>query len=170
MSAVLEKANQLVVAIDAIARANEALAGLAGEQRRAISKMQTDEVGQIAERQRAVGRELADAEEARRQAVTDLCHALKLPQSASMADLSRAVGAHDTDVGRALRETADHARRAILDCQKHQRIVHAAAQGVMAHLDGLARQVLAHMNRAGVYASTGTLASGQTPRGVDLVS
>lgn len=170
MTGVLEAANQLVVAIDAIARANEALGALAGEQRSAIARMRSTEVGEIAERQRAVGRELADAEESRRATVAALCRSLGLPEGASMADLCRAVGAHDAGVGRALRDAADHARRAILECQQRQRVVHAAADGVVAHLDGLARQMLAHMNRAGLYAASGALAGGQTPRGVDLVS
>lgn len=170
MSAVLEAANRLVIAIDAIARANEALGGLALEQRQAITRMKSQDVGEIVSRQREVGRELADAEESRRHAVVSLCQALGLPKSASMADLSRAVGAHDRRVGQALSDAADHARRAILACQRDQRVVHAAASGVVAHLDGLARQVLAHMNRAGVYASSGAMAGGPAPRGVDLVS
>ncbi len=170
MSAVIETTGRLIVAIEAIARANEELGELATEQRIAISKMQSPDVAAIVARQREVGRELADAEEARRRETGHLCRALGLPTGASIADLSRAVGAHDREVGQALAEAAGRARQAILDCQKRQRVVHAAATGVVAHLDGLARQVMARLNQAGVYAASGSLAGGQTPRGVDLVS
>ncbi|MEQ8317361.1 MAG: hypothetical protein RIE77_07220 [Phycisphaerales bacterium] len=170
MTHVLEHANRLVVAIDAIARANDALASLARAQRSAIAGMRTSEVADVVAQQRAIGRELADAEESRRSAVRSLCQALKLPEAASLSDLTRAVGRHDADVGRALATAADHARKAVLECQGQQRIVHAAASSVVAHLDGLARQVLAHANRAGVYASTGALSGSHAVRGVDLVS
>lgn len=163
-------AERLVAAIDAIAATNATLAQLATEQRRAISAMRSQEVGAIVARQREVGRELADAEEARRQVAADLCAALKLPKGAALADLARAVGAHDRGAGRSINESADHARRAILECQRANGVVHAAATGVVAHLDGLARQVLARVNRAGVYAASGALAGGAAPRGVDLVS
>lgn len=143
---------------------------LAAEQRAAISKMRSHDVGALVARQREAGRALADAEEARRREAKALCRALGLPESASVSDLARAVSAHDTIVGQALGSAADRARRAILACQREQRVVRAAATGVMAHLDGLARQVLATMNKAGVYAATGALAAGQTHRGVDLVS
>jgi hypothetical protein len=167
---VLQSANALVEAIDAIGQANRALVALAAEQRKAISKMRSYEVGAIVARQREVGRELANAEEKRRAAVVKLCAALGLPPSAALADVARAVGAHDRATGQAISEAADRARRAILECQSAHRVVHAAATGVVAHLDGLARQVLARVNRAGVYAASGALAGGATPRGVDLVS
>lgn len=170
MSAIIEATGRLIVAIDAIARANEVLGELATEQRGAISNMKSPTVGEIVARQREVGRELANAEEDRRRETRHLCRAIGLPEGTSVADLVRAVGAHDRAVGQALGDAAGRAKQAILVCQKEQRVVHAAATGVMAHLDGLARQVLAHMNQAGVYAATGALAGGQTPRGVDLVS
>lgn len=170
MSHVIEATGRLIVAIDAITRANEALAELAAEQRGAISKMRSPDVGAIVARQREVGRELANAEEARRRETQHLCRALGLPDKASITDLSRAVGAHDRDVGQALADAASKARQAIQDCQKQQRVVHAAASGVVAHLDGLARQVHARLNQAGVYAASGALAGGQMLRGVDCVS
>jgi|GEM_PF-6775626 len=170
MKSVIDTAGRLIVTIDAIARTNEALDALATEQRGAISKMRSPDVGAIVARQREVGRKLADAEEARRRETQYLCRALGLPDKASIADLSRAVGAHDRDVGQALADAAGRARRAILECQKQQRVVHAAAVGVIAHLDGLARQVHARLNQAGVYAASGALAGGQVLRGVDCVS
>jgi hypothetical protein len=166
----IETAGRLIAAIDAIARTNEALGELATEQRKAISKMRSPDVGAIVARQREIGKSLADAEEARRRETAHLCRALGLPTSASIADLSRAVGAHDRAIGQTLAEAAVRARQAILECQKRQRVVHAAATGVVAHLDGLARQVMARLNQAGVYASSGALAGEHTPRGVDLVS
>lgn len=170
MKHVLEHANRLVVAIDAITRTNEALAVLAREQRSAIAGMRTDEVGEIVAKQREIGRELADAEESRRASVNALSQSLKLPAAASLTDLARAVERYDANVGKALATAADQARRAVLECREQQRVVHAAAGGVVAHLDGLARQVLAHVNRAGVYAATGALSGSQAVRGVDLVS
>lgn len=170
MKAVIETAGRLITAIDAIALANEALGELATEQRGAISKMKSPDVGAIVARQREVGRELADAEEARRRETQHLCRALGLPDKASIADLSRAVAAHDREVGHSLAEAANRAKKAILACQKQQRVVHAAASGIVAHLDGLARQVHARLNQAGVYAASGTLAGGQMLRGVDCVS
>ncbi|UYV13179.1 MAG: hypothetical protein NCW75_02570 [Phycisphaera sp.] len=170
MNMVIEATGRLIVAIDTIARINEVLGTLAAEQRGAISKMRSPDVGAIVARQREIGRQLATAEEDRRRETQHLCRALALPEGTSIADLVRAVGTHDRAVGQALGEAAGRAKQAILGCQKEQRVVHAAATGVMAHLDGLARQVLAHMNQAGVYAASGALAGGQTPRGVDCVS
>lgn len=170
MSTVVESARRLIAAIDAIARANAALGDLATEQRRAIARMDGQMVQGIVARQRAAGYELADSEESRRREVGVLCRALALPSSAGLKDIARAVAAHDRELGQALRSSADAARKAILDCQREQRVVQAAATGVMAHLDGLARQVLASVNRAGLYAATGAMACSATPRGVDLVS
>lgn len=170
MSEIVQSAHRLIEAVDAIAQANSSLGALAAEQRKAISKMDSQAVQGIVARQREAGYALADAEETRRREVGVLCKALRLPGSASMQDIVRAVAAHDKEQGQALRASADAARKAILACQREQRVVQAAATGVMAHLDGLARQVLASVNKAGLYAATGAMACSATPRGVDLVS
>ena len=163
-------ATRLIASIEAIANANTRLAELAAEQRKAISKMDSGGVQAIVSRQRETGYALADAEESRRREAAALCSDLGLPTSASIQDMARALAAHDPLLGRSLREAADAGRKAILICQREQRVVRAAASGVMAHLDGLARQVLASVNKAGLYAATGAMASAGSPRGVDLVS
>ena len=170
MNARATAADGLVAALADIASANDDLATLAREQRKAIAMMATDAVAAINAQQRDAGRRLADAEVARRQHAADLGRALALPTSASLADITKALGQHDADRGDALRKASQTARNAVLSCQREQRVVHAAATGVVAHLDGLARQVLAKLNHAGLYAATGSLATGQAPRGVDLVS
>lgn len=170
MSLAIDTAQRLIASINAITQANTALGVLAQEQRKAISKMDSVRVGAIVAQQREVGHALADAEESRRREVAALCRVLGLPASASINDVCRAIGAHDKLLGQSLRTAADEARKSILACQREQRVVQAAATGVMAHLDGLARQVLARVNRAGLYAATGALACGNSPRGVDLVS
>lgn len=163
-------ADGLTTALAEIAEANTSLATLAREQRKAIGMMATEAVAGITAQQREAGRALADAELARRKHATALAYALGLPESASLSDMTKALAAHDPSRGDALHDTANASRRAILACQREQRVVHTAAAGVMAHLDGLARQVMAKLNHAGLYAATGSLTSGQSPRGVDLVS
>ncbi len=163
-------AEGLTNALTAIAETNTQLATLAREQRKAIGMMATDAVAGITAQQREIGRALADAELARRQHAGALAQALGLPDSASLSDMTKALAAHDANRGEALRDAADTARRAILACQREQRVVHSAAAGVMAHLDGLARQVMAKLNHAGLYGATGSLAAGQSAMGVDLVS
>ncbi|MGD1915170.1 MAG: flagellar export chaperone FlgN [Phycisphaerales bacterium] len=163
-------ADGLTAALTDIAEANTSLGTLAREQRKAIGMMATEAVAGITAQQRDAGRALADAELARRQHATALAQTLGLPGSASLSDITKALSAHDTNRGDALRDAADAARHAILACQREQRVVHTAAAGVMAHLDGLARQVMAKLNHAGLYAASGSLATGQSPRGVDLVS
>ena len=163
-------AGELIDAVNAIARANHDLATLAREQRKAISMMASEAVGGIVERQREAGRRLADAEVQRREAAAALARVLGLPEAAGLGDLIKALRPHDAERATALRTAADEARRAVLACQREQRVVQAAATGIVAHLDGLARQVLARMNQAGVYAATGAIAAAGTPCGVDLVS
>ena len=170
MSQVTEFASKLIDAIAAIRHANDALSELAAQQRKAIARMDSGGLAMINASQREAGRMLADAEESRRQRVGELARSLGLPPGASIDDLSRVLSTHDAALGQELRRSADEARRAILSCQREQRVVHEAATGVMAHLDGLARQVLAKVNKAGLYAATGTMAFSATPRGVDLVS
>ena len=160
----------LTAALTAIKHANTSLATLAREQRKAIGMMATEAVAGITLQQREAGRALADAELARRQHATSLATALGLPESASLSDRIKALAAHDSTRGEALRVAADEARDAILACQREQRVVHNAASGVMAHLDGLARQVMAKLNHAGLYAATGSLATSQSAMGIDCVS
>lgn len=163
-------AQQLIDAIDAIAHANNELAELARRQRRAIAAMHADEVRDIVARQRLVGHALADAEDKRKIAAHALASAMSLPKATAIHDLARALAAYEPTLGPALVDAAKRARHAILECQREQRVVHAAASGVASHLEGLARQVLAHLNKAGVYAATGAIARATLPRGVDIVS
>lgn len=163
-------ASTLIEAIRAIAQANQQLAILAGEQRQAIARMAADRVQAVTEQQRQVGRELAQAEEDRRAQAAALAAALALPKSASIQDLAKALGRFDAQLAQDLTNAAKAARTAILACQGQQRVVHAAANGIVAHIDGLARQVMAKLNSAGIYAATGALNTAQTTRGVDLVS
>jgi len=163
-------ADGLIAALADIANANTDLATLAREQRKAIAMMATDAVAAIMTDQREAGRRLADAELARREHATALGRALGLPASASLTDMTKALAPHDAVRSESLRHAAVTARHAVLACQREQRVVHAAAAGVVAHLDGLARQVMAKLNHAGLYAASGSLAIGQSPRGVDLVS
>lgn len=163
-------ANELLEAIRAIAQANEQLAELARQQRSAIASMQAQEVQNIVARQRLVGHALADAEDKRRHAADTLARSMVLPTQTNINDLARALSAHDAATGRSLLDEADRARSAILECQREQRVVHHAASSIVAHLDGLARQVMAHLNKAGLYAASGSIAATSVPRGIDLVS
>ncbi|GIW74918.1 MAG: hypothetical protein KatS3mg103_1440 [Phycisphaerales bacterium] len=165
-----EPAAALIDAFRAVAQANHDLRDLADAQRRAISAMDARSLEAINHRQRQAGARLADAEALRRQHAQRLCHALGLPDVATLPDLARALGAHDPALGRSLAQAAEDARRAILDCQSKQRVVHAAATGVLLHLDGLARQLLARLNTAGLYAPSGALAGNARAAGVDVVS
>lgn len=163
-------ARQLIQAIDAIAATNEELANLASHQRSAIAAMRHEDIHAIVQKQKLVGHTLADAEDKRRQAARDLTQSLGLHASTDIQDLARALGTIEPTLGQALLDAATRARHAIIDCQRQQGVVHAAATSIVAHLDGLARQVLAHLNKAGVYAATGAIAPARIPRGVDIVS
>ena len=97
----------------------------------------------------------------------------------SLATLAReqrkAIGMMATEAVAGITAQQREAGRALADAELARRkhataLAYALGLPESAHLDGLARQVMAKLNHAGLYAATGSLTSGQSPRGVDLVS
>ncbi|MEO1009326.1 MAG: flagellar export chaperone FlgN [Planctomycetota bacterium] len=163
-------ARQLTATIDAIAMINEELEALASRQRDAMRRVDADAVAGVTTAQRAAGEQLGGLEIERRRQAVALASALGVGAHWSLEDLSGALRALDADAADALDAAAARARSAVLAAQRRQRVVQAAASGLMAHLDGLARQVAARVSQAGTYAATGAIVTTSTAMGVDLVS
>jgi hypothetical protein len=143
--------------LTALLRGYQELRGLAGEHREAIRRADTGAIGRAVARQTAVLQALADAEERRRALIAGATGVVTLPRTGRATTLS--------DVAAFVPEPARGRLLALAaELKEHMRAVQmqgtslrAAATGLVAHMEGLMRQVGKQLSHAGTYSPRGVV-------------
>lgn len=134
------------------------LAALAGEHRAALARADAGAVEACARRQAAVAQRVAALDQQR----AALVAGLPAPTLRALAE-----AAPEPDRAR-LVSRAGVARDLIARVHREYRVVQAATQSLLAHMDGIVQQIARRLSHAGTYGRAGRVEGGQVAGGLDL--
>lgn len=125
---------------------------------------QADPVGceRVMQGERATLAAIADLESRRQQLVKRAQAELRpLPPSiAKLSDLARCAPAYPEAIRTNLVEMAERLKGLVVRVQQEQNVVRVVSRVLLAHMEGLMRQVASSLSHSGTYAKSGAVAAG----------
>ena len=150
-------AEELEVVLTALLRGYQELVELSGAHREAIRRADTQAIRRAVERQTLLLQDLGDAEERRRALVAGASGVVTLPRTGRATTLTD-LAAFVPEPGRTrLLSLAGELRERMLVVQGPGTSLKAAATSLVAHMEGLMRQVGRQLSHAGTYSPRGVV-------------
>jgi len=160
-----ELTGKLSPLLDELIEAHEALLDAAVSHRSAISRADAAAMNESGDRQAAELARIASLDQRRRQLAAPFATRESGPKGPTVRDLA----AHLDEAERsAVIERSDRLRELVERVQREHGTVRAAAESLVAHMEGLMRQVARRLSHAGTYGPQGVVGPDRVVSGIDL--
>jgi hypothetical protein len=160
-------------ALDALTAQYEQLTDLSRRQREAVRTADAPGIQAVVREQQNALRVIAELDQQRADLAAQLAARVPASKAGGTATVSTIAACLPGRTGDGLRERAARLRSAVETLRREQSVVRAATETVLAHLDGVMRQVTARLAatgaRAGTYGRAGVVAAATTGA-IDMTS
>ncbi|MDX2119215.1 MAG: flagellar export chaperone FlgN [Planctomycetota bacterium] len=151
-------ANRLTELLDALTREHETLLSLCGQHLEAIRQADHRNLAEVVQQQAMTLQRVAELEEERVSVVNDAMRELRpVPPSPTLTAIAQSLPAEQ---GKQVHAKAQRLRTLMQRLANEQNVVTLTTKALLAHMEGLMRQVARELSHAGTYCNKGYVQTG----------